>query len=490
VTGPGRGVFLGFDVGTQGTKGLAFDATAGRIVARASRAYGLLPGLPPGAAEQHPETWIDALREVARELGRAIETARVAGIGVSGQQHGSVLLDAQGRVVRPAKLWCDTATAAEAAELSQALGRVVPAGFTAPKLLWTRRHEPGLWARTAHVLLPHDYVNHRLTGRLTLEAGDASGTGLFDPVARAFAPRALACVDPRLAEMLPPLVASDQPAGRLSEAGARLLGLEPGVLVASGGGDNMLSAIGSGATRPGVLVVSLGTSATAFCYTAQPIVDPEGAIAPFCDSTGGYLPLLCTMNATGVTEEVRHAFEEADLARLSAAAEKVPAGAEGLLFLPYLQGERVPNLPHATGVLVGVTPGRLSRGHLFRAAMEGATLALASGIERMKRLGIRVEAVRVVGGGSRSALWRQIVADVLGVPAQGLEEPESAALGAALQALWVARREAGEDVSADAVASAHVRLSAEAHAPDPERTALYRAARERLEALTRRLFEE
>jgi xylulokinase len=488
VADPRQGVYLGFDVGTQGTKGIAFDARTRAISARAGCAYDLLPGLPAGAAEQHPQTWIEAVREVARELLRGVDRSRVAGVAVSGQQHGAVLLDAAGEVVRPAKLWCDTTTADEAARISRALGRPVPTGFTAPKLLWCAEREPERWARTAHVLLPHDFVNFRLTGRMTMEAGDASGTGLFDPVARAFDPRALAAVDPRLAEMLPPLIASSEPAGALSEAGAALLGLDPGVLVASGGGDNMLSAIGSGATRTGVVVVSLGTSGTVFCYTPAPVIDPEGAIAPFCDSTGGYLPLLCTMNATGPTEEVRRAFSGADLATLEAEAARVPAGAEGLLFLPYLQGERVPDLPHATGALLGVTPGRLARGHLFRAAMEGATLVLAAGIERMKALGIAVDSVRTVGGGSQSALWRQIVADVLEVPVRRLAETESGAFGAALQALWAARVAAGERVSADAVAAEHVQLADEMHAPDPAAGVRYREAREQLLRATARLF--
>jgi sugar (pentulose or hexulose) kinase len=288
--------------------------------------------------------------------------------------------------------------------------------------------------------------------------------------------------------MLPPLVASHEPAGRLSETGAALLGLFPGVLVASGGGDNMMSAIGSGATRPGVVVLSLGTSGTVFCHAEGPVLDPEGAIAPFCDSTGGWLPLLCTMNATGVTEEVRRALRGADLDELTAAAEAVPAGCDGLLFLPYLRGERVPDLPHASGALLGVVPGALEPGRLFRAAMEGATLVLASGVERMRRLGIRVDSVRIVGGGSQSRLWRQIVADALGVPVLRLVEAESAAFGAALQALWAARVAAGERVCADEVATSFVRPVGPPEEPDTARGAVYREARARLEAATARLF--
>jgi xylulokinase len=488
---PSEGLDLGFDVGTQATKGVVLDAAAGRVVARGGRSYGLIPGLPAGAAEQDPQTWVDAVREVGAELLAApsVERKRVRGVGVSGQQHGLVVLDAEDEIVRPAKLWCDTTTAEEAQELSQNLGRAVPAGFTAPKILWMKRHEPELWGRVRSVLLPHDFVNFRLIGRKTMEAGDASGTGCFDPVARAFDRTAVERIDPRLAEMLPPILSPGSPAGVLSGKGAALLGLDEGVLVAAGGGDNMMSAIGSGATSPGVVVVSLGTSGTAFAYSDRPVIDPEGLIAPFCDSTGGWLPLLCVMNMTGVTEEVRAAFEEQeDIESLTRAAARIPPGCDGLLFLPFLQGERVPNLPEATGVLAGIRPGLFRRGYLFRAALEGTSLSLGLGMERMKKLGIAVEYVRLVGGGSRNPLWAQILADVLEAPVVRLAEPESAALGAALQALWTARREAGEDVSPDAVAAPFVRTEGDAISPDPGRSAIYREARSRLHALTERIF--
>lgn len=492
--GPRRsdGLYLGFDVGTQATKGVVLDAATARVVARGGRSYDLIPGLPPGAAEQDPRTWVKAVRHVAAELlsGPAVDRTRIRGVGISGQQHGLVVLDAEDQIVRPAKLWCDTTTAEEAQELSRDLGRAIPAGFTAPKILWMKRHERERWARVHSVLLPHDYVNFRLTGRKTMEAGDASGTGFFDPVARAFDEKAVERIDSRLAEMLPPIVPAGSPAGVLSAEGAGLLGLDEGVLVAAGGGDNMMSAIGSGATSPGVVVVSLGTSGTAFAYSDHPVIDPEGLIAPFCDSTGGWLPLLCVMNMTGVTEEVRAAFEGQgkDLKALTRAAARVPPGCDGLLLLPFLQGERVPNLPEASGVLAGIRPGLLRSGYLFRAALEGTSLSLALGLERMKKLGIAVESVRLVGGGSRNALWIEILADVLEVPLVRLVEPESAALGAALQALWTARREAGEDVMADAVAAPFLRAEREATLPDAARSRIYRDARSRFRELTRRVF--
>jgi xylulokinase len=482
--------FIGIDVGTQGTKALALDSTSGAIVARASRFYDVLPDLPPGAAEHDPRIWIDAVRDVVRDLLRSGRCAKaeIAGIGVAGQQHGSVVLDSHGEVLRPAKLWCDTTTIEEAAELSRTLGRSIPTGFTAPKLLWMKRHEAALWRRAGSVLLPHDYVNFRLTGELTTEPGDASGTGYFDPFRRAYDPIAIAAIDERLSSMLPAVRESREPAGTLSEHGARLLDLEAGVLVASGGGDNMMSAIGSGATRPGVVTVSLGTSGTAFCYASEPVVDPQGSIAGFCDSTGGYLPLLCTMNVTSVTQEVRGLFPSSTLAELTGLAEAESPGAKGLLFLPYLRGERVPNLPHATGTILGIVPGSLGPGLLFRAAMEGATLALASGIERMKGLGLPVESVRVVGGGAKSPLWRRVLADCLDVPVVGVEEEESAALGAALQALWIARSREREGSTADDVACRYVKTDGSVTEPNADNVPIYREARARLDRETRKIF--
>ena len=477
-------LYLGFDVGTQGTKGLLLDADSGAIVARAAAHHELIAGLPPGAAEQHPEAWVAAVRDVAAQLLAAVPgaAARVAGVGVAGQQHGLVVLDAQRQVVRPCKLWCDTSTAAEAAELSTALHRRVPVGYTASKILWLRRAEEKNWRRVQHVLLPHDFVNERLTGQPAMEAGDASGTGFFDPVRRTFDEEVMRWIDPRLPDLVPPLIGAGEPAGRLSPSGAALLGLREGVPVAAGAGDNMAAAIGSGATRPGVVVCSLGTSGTVFSYADRPVVDPQGLIAPFCDSTGGWLPLLCVMNCTNVTEEVRAAFPSMSLDELTRAAEAVRPGCEGALWLPYLQGERVPDLPLASGTLLGLRAGALRPGVLFRAALEGVALNLGWGVQRLRELGLRVDAVRLVGGGAQNPLWRQILADVFGAPVVSLAEPEAAALGAAIQACWTARRLAGEKVSCDEVAQRVVPAGGKAVQPDAARSDMYREAGGRFRA--------
>ncbi|HEX6885241.1 MAG TPA: xylulokinase [Planctomycetota bacterium] len=460
-------LYLGLDVGTQSTKALLLDPDARTVVARAASAYELLPGLPPGAAEQHPDTWWSAVETCLATLARSADLARVRALGVSGQQHGFVALDAERRVLRPAKLWCDTSTAAEARELTRTLGRHVPTGFTASKILWLARHEPERFARLAHVLLPHDWINFRLTGELAMEAGDASGTALFDPATRRFDARACYAIDARLESCLPRLVAPDEPIGTLTPDAARALGLRTGIPVAPGGGDNMCAAIGAGATRAGIAVLSLGTSATVFAYARTPVLDPEGLIAPFCDSTGGYLPLLCVMNATGVLNEVARGFGQ-DLATLTRAAESVAPGSDGLLFLPDLAGERVPDLPEATGTLLGLRPGLLDAGHVFRAALEGVSLNLAWGVARLRALGLALDSVRLVGGGARNELWAGILADVLAVPVQRLAEDESAALGAALQAAAVAR-----GIPVDELAQAHATPAGPPFAPRKGHAGVY-----------------
>lgn len=452
--------FLGLDVGTQSTKALVLDVVRGEVVARASAPHTMLGGLPPGHLEQDPAQWLAAVATSVRAVLQQVDPATIAGLAVSGQQHGCVVLDRTGAVVRPAKLWCDTATVAEARELSERLGRPVPTGFTASKVLWLARHEPSAWAKVAMVLLPHDYVNHWLCGAASMEFGDASGTGWFDPGTRTFDPVAMAAIDPALSSRLPPLRAPGTLAGSLCAATAATLGLPPGLPVATGGGDNMMAAIGSGATSAGVVVASLGTSGTIFTRTESPVVDPRGAIAPFCSSDGAWLPLLCVMNVTGLTEEVR-ALTGLDHAALTAAAGSVPVGSGGLVWLPFLLGERVPDLPEATGTLLGLRPGLLRPGHLYRAALEGVSLNLAAGLDRLRDLGLLVDEVRLVGGASGNRLWQQILANLFAVPVRPLLEAESAALGAAIQIAWALRRAHGEpDLPIDAVAAPFVRLGA------------------------------
>jgi xylulokinase len=483
-------LFLGLDVGTQGAKGLLVDVAAGRVLARAGRAYGLIEGLPEGHAEQHPSTWESALAELIAELiGAGSEVARgrrLGGLGVSGQQHGLVLVDRAGQVLRPAKLWCDTSTHAEAAELSAQLGRRIPSGFTAPKVLWSQRREPALWERTRWVLLPHDWINFRLTGRAAMEAGDASGSGWLEPGTRRLDAAALSLL-PGLAERLPPLLGPRELLGRVERAAAQRFGLPEGLPVSVGAGDNMASAIGSGVLAPGRATLSLGTSGTLFGYGERALGDPEGLIADFLGSAGGHLPLLCVMNLTGVSEAVRAAsgLGHGELTRL---AEAEGPGAGGLLWLPFLVGERVPDLPEARGVLLGMGPRSLEPGRLYRAALEGTSLNLAAGAARLRALGLPLEQLRLVGGAARNPLWRRILANALDLPVTPLEEPETAALGVALQAAWAVAAGRGEPVPLSDLAAPFLRGGAAPIEPDPVWRADYADLAERFLFERRRLY--
>ncbi|MCA8968937.1 MAG: xylulokinase [Planctomycetes bacterium] len=442
-------LFLGIDVGTQSTKVLVLaraNGTSWDIVARGAQAYELLPGLPSGAAEQHPDTWVHALESTLQQVGRTIDLGRVAAIGVSGQQHGFVPLDAEGRVLRAAKLWCDTSTTTEASRLEALWKRPVPVGYTASKILWLAEHEPDNWSRLAHVALPHDYVNFVLTGRLATECGDASGTGLFDTKARTWDLEAARAIDSRLEGMLLPLVGAGEVLGTVSAGAARRFGLPEGAIVAAGGGDNMMAAIGAGAVRDGVTVVSLGTSGTLFVRSESPVLDPLGLVAPFCDSTGGWLPLLCVMNLTLVTEEIRSAFGLSH-EEITARALSIPIGSDGPVMLPFLQGERVPALPSATGSLDALRPGWLNPGTLYRAAIEGCLCNLTVAAERLAQFGSKPERLRIVGGAARNPLWQSTIAAAFGVPIEVPIELEAAALGAAFQAAWTHHTVAGRGVA-------------------------------------------
>lgn len=492
-------LYLGIDSGTQSTKGVALDAATGRIVAAARAPHRLITGLPAGHLEQHPQDWTRALHRVLRELSAAIDPRRVCGIGVSGQQHGFVPLDAAGEVIRPAKLWCDTSTADECALLTARLGgprAVLRAtglpflpGYTAPKILWLKRHEPANFRRLRHVLLPHDYLNLWLTGACTMEAGDASGTALLDVRRRRWSPEVLAAIDRRLADCLPPLTPADAPAGTLLPVLTRRYGFPAGVVVAAGGGDNMMGAIGTGNVAPGIVTASLGTSGTIYAHSARPVVDPRGEIAAFCSSTGGWLPLLCTMNVTLVTQRVRSLLGQ-DLAAFERAARGVPAGADGLLLLPYFDGERTPNLPHGTGVLHGLNHRTLTPGHLARAAIEGVTLGLNHGLRRLGALGIKPREIRLTGGAARSPFWRQVAADIFGVPVVAMVADEAAALGGALQAAWCDARQRGASADLAGLCARAVAVDPRSRcAPDAGRVRVYRALQQRHDALSRRLRE-
>jgi len=496
-----RTLILGIDSGTQSTKVLVVDASNGKVLASAAEEYDLIDGLPPGAKEQHPHVWRDA---TATGIRRALRQAKaspteVTAIGISGQQHGFVPLDKDGEVIRPAKLWCDTSTAAECEEIMQSLGgmkktikavgNAVLPGFTASKILWLKKHEPENFAQLATVLLPHDYLNFWLTGEKVMEYGDASGTALLDVRKRKWSQAVLDAIDPDLAEKLPPLISSDKAAGHLQAAAARSLDLPAGILVSAGGGDNMMGAIGTGNTRAGVITASFGTSETIYACAEKPVVDPEGEIAAFCDSTNRWLPLLCTMNVTVATEMVREDFQWTH-ERFAAETARVPAGSDGLLLLPYFEGERTPNVPDGTGVWFGVNKKTFAAGHFARASMEGVTLGMNYGLQRLAELGVKPTQIRATGGGAKSKTWRQIMADIFNTPVVTLEVSEGAAYGAALQALWCWRSQEGDKAAISDITDQFVKVNQnETAEPDPNAAATYRELQEIQDAMSKSLRE-
>ncbi|MEA3209171.1 MAG: xylulokinase [Chthoniobacter sp.] len=493
-------ISLGIDSGTQSTKTIALDLETGEILATASRPYGLIEGLPAGHLEQEPQVWIDAVdatvQEVLKQLGKKKDTVKA--IGVSGQQHGFVPLDKKGKVIRPAKLWCDTSTIEQCKKfeaefggpegLIKLAGNPILPGYTAPKILWLKENEPKNYKALHTVLLPHDYINFHLTGDRGMEYGDASGTGLLDVREKKWCEPLIDFIDSDLNDALPPIASSRRAFGLLRENLREAWGLSKGeVTVSAGGGDNMMGAIGTGNVQPGVVTVSLGTSGTVYAYAAEPVVDPQGEVAAFCDSTDRWLPLVCTMNVTVATEQVRKMFGWSH-EELEAQVASAAPGAGGLVFLPYLNGERTPSLPAASGVLHGMKIDNLTPAHLARATMEGVTLGLAYGLGRFRELGIQPSEIRLTGGGSKSAIWRQIAADIFGVPTICLASSEGAALGAAIQGAYASLIITGKTATFRDLCLRIVKLDETTRAqPEGDHQDLYAEMLTRQGDLTRRL---
>jgi xylulokinase len=477
-------LFVGLDVGTQSVKLLAYDPELRQVAASASAALDII-SVEDGTREQLASWWLDGVRDCFAQLAPAVR-ARVSAIGVSGQQHGFVPLDRAGKVLAPVKLWCDTSTSLECDEIMAAAGGAqrcialagnpILAGYTASKLPWTRKHRADAYREMATVLLPHDYINFYLSGERFTEYGDASGTGWLDVRTRQWSPELLAAIDPQrdLRACLPPLVEVGTTFA-ISAAVADELDLPYDVRIAVGGGDNMMAAIGTGNVVPGRLTMSLGTSGTVFAYADRPVVDATAGWAAFCSSTGGWLPLICTMNCTVATETMARLFKlqtgEGD--GLMASTEP---GAGGLMLLPFFNGERTPNLPNGRGGLFGMDLLNTTPANAYRAAMEGATYSLRNGYDAFVGAGLQFDRICLTGGGSKSAAWRQLVADVFALPVSVPEQAEGAAFGAALQALWSYLHDLGGEGSLAGLVLKHVRMQ-DTHAaqPDPHRVDAYRA---------------
>lgn len=438
---------IGIDVGTSGVKALLVDETGG-VRARAAVEYEM--DTPhPGWAEQRPEHWwqasVQALRRLLNHAG--VHPREVKGIGLTGQMHSSVFLDQNAEVIRPALLWCDQRTQAECEEITQTVGfdRLVAltanralTGFTAPKILWLRRHEPANYARLRHLLLSKDYIRFQLTGEFATDVSDASGMLLFDVVQRRWSELLLQLLDLAPA-VLPRCYESTEITGRVSRAAAEETGLAAGTPVVAGGGDQAAGAIGNGIVRPGPVLLTIGTSGVVFAAADRPLVDPQARLHSFCHASPGLWHTMGVMLAAGGSLQwwrnlLRPLENNLDYERLTSLAAGAPLGAEGLFFLPYLTGERTPHFdPAARGAFVGLSL-KHGLGHLARAVMEGVSFALKDSVEIMKEVGSEIREVYFSGGGARSELWTRMMAEVLNLPLKRLVVDEGPSFGAALLA--------------------------------------------------------
>ena len=433
---------VGVDSSTQSTKVEARELASGEVVARGSAPH---PPTEPPVSEQDPSSWWDALTAAIAELGD--RRSDVVALAVAGQQHGLVLLAADGVAIRPAKLWNDTTSAGSAAALVDALGApawangcgsVPLAAFTVSKLAWVAEHEPETLDRVTMVMLPHDYLTWRLTGRHVTDRGDASGTGWFDPSENRYRPELLsaAVADPEAwLERLPQVLGPDVPAGELAPGAADALGLPAGIPVGPGTGDNMAAALGLG-LRTGDLALSLGTSGTVYAVSAAGTADPSGLVAGFADAAGGFLPLVCTLNATKVTDTVA-TWMGTDAPGLSELALAAPAGFGGVVLVPYFDGERTPNLPNASGSAAGLRT-TTTREEVARAAHDGVLCGLLAGLDALGDAGVDTSGrIHLIGGGARSGAYRQRCADLRDAPIVVPDVEEAVATGASLQAAVV-----------------------------------------------------
>jgi xylulokinase len=441
---------LGIDVGTGGTRALIIDQQ-GKIIAAATENHAPFASPKIGWAEQKPEDWWRACGIAVRKAlsGGNLTGADIACVGFSGQMHGAVMLDEAGAVVRPALIWCDVRTEKQCEELTRKIGaeRLIqltcnPAlpNFTLTKLLWVRENEPGHWARVRSIMLPKDYVRFRLTGEKAIDVADASGTLMLDVAKRRWSSEVLDAAEIGVS-LLPALYESQDVCGQISHDGAAATGLRAGTPVVAGAGDQAAGATGMGIVAPGSASATIGTSGVVFAATDRPALDPKGRLHTFCHAIPGRWHVMGVTQAAGLSlrwfrdqfgagpEDGRDPYEH-----LTDEAQKVPPGAEGLLWTPYLMGERTPHLdPTARAALVGLTASH-TRAHVIRAILEGVAFSLKDTFAIFEEMGVPVNNIRLGGGGARSPLWRQIQADVYDHEIEIVEAEEGAAYGAAILA--------------------------------------------------------
>ncbi len=470
-------LFAGIDVSTQGCKIVIIDPADERIahvdslnydsdLPRYSTRNGVLQGLGIGCSESDPHMWIDALHHLFQNLhSLEFPIEHIACISISGQQHGLVALDAEGKLARErSKLWNDFSTMEECRLLTKAVGgqknmiREVgnsqKTGYTASKIFHMVRHEPDIYERSTVLFLVHNYINWFLTGgTAVMEPGDTSGMALWNPRTGDWSRKLLDTIAPDLMGKLPKVLPADRTIGAVSDELVKKYGFSPQCLIDAGCGDNMYSAIGTGNIHPGILTISLGTSGTISTILEKPYIDPEGEIASYCDSTGRFMPLLCVSNLANGYNQVLDSFELTH-DRFTSMIRRTPAGNHGRILIPWYTGERTPDLPLAAPVYFGFQPADFTPENLCRAVLEGHVLNLYEGFRRMS---LQPEEIRLTGGLARSEAWVQMIADVFGVETVPMEG-EGAALGASLHAAWVWNREQGRDASLSDFVSSFVKL--------------------------------
>jgi xylulokinase len=446
--------FLGIDVGTGGTRALIIDEK-GRVIVSATEEHQAFTSQHIGWAEQNPDDWWRACGAAVREaLAKGhLRGNQIACVGLSGQMHGAVLLDNQGRVVRPALIWCDVRTEEQSQNLTAQIGidRLIeltcnPAltNFTLTKCLWVRENEPENWSRVRSVMLPKDYVRFRLTGERATDVSDASGTLLLDVAHRCWSKETLQLVEMD-ESLLPSLHESPEISGKISAEGASATGLHAGTRVIAGAGDQAAGAIGMGVVSPGTVSATIGTSGVVLAATSGPALDPKGRLHTFCHAVPGRWMVMGVTQAAGLSlrwfrdqfgagTNGHYDFRSDSYDTLTADAANAPPGCDGLLWAPYLMGERTPYLdPAARGILVGLTASH-TRAHVIRAILEGVAFSLRDTFTIFQEIEVPVVTVRLGGGGARSPLWRQIQADVYGQRVEIVEAEEGAAYGAAILA--------------------------------------------------------
>ena len=438
-------LFVGIDTSTTATKALLMDE-AGQVIGVASTSYPYDTPKPLWS-EQEPRVWWDATQRSVRQVIKETRIAPedIAGVGLTGQMHGLVLLDERGDVLRPAILWNDQRTGAQCDEirdrlglehLIQITGNDALTGFTAPKILWVKQNEPDLYAQARHILLPKDYLRYKLTGKFAVDRAGGAGTLLFDLKTRTWSEKMLDALEIPL-EWLPETFEGTQVTGTINAKAAAATGLVEGTPVMAGAGDQAAQAVGVGAVRPGVIALTLGTSGVVFATTETPLIEPEGRLHAFCHAVPDRWHFMGVMlSAAGSLQWYRDTFAPGlSFDELVSEAVGVPPGCEGLLFLPYLTGERTPHPdPLARGAWVGLTV-RHTRAHLTRAVLEGVAFGIKDSFTLIQNAGLgSIEQVRISGGGAKSSIWRQIITDVLGVELVTINTTEGAAYGAALLA--------------------------------------------------------